>query len=106
MRAAVVIQQEIRHRFGDSVRVGLGINTGKVIAGTIGAGGKLDFTVIGDPVNVAARVEELTKETGDHILMTHHTLVAMDGRPEGLVERGTRELRGRDGLVDLFAVMH
>jgi adenylate cyclase len=36
-----------------------------VIAGTIGGGGKLEFTLIGDTVNLAARVEQLTKTTGD-----------------------------------------
>jgi class 3 adenylate cyclase len=106
VRAAVVIQREIRHRFGDGLRLGIGINTGKVIAGTIGAAGKLDFTVIGDAVNVAARVEEMTKETGDRILLTGRTLDALELRPEGLVSRGTRELRGRDGPVELFAVAH
>ena len=42
-----------------------------MIAGTIGGGGKLEFTLIGDTVNVAARVEQLTKTTGDAILLTH-----------------------------------
>ena len=41
-----------------------------MIAGTIGGGGKLEFTLIGDTVNVAARVEQLTKTTGDAILLT------------------------------------
>ena len=40
-----------------------------MIAGTIGGGGKLEFTLIGDTVNVAARVEQLTKITGDAILL-------------------------------------
>ncbi len=43
----------------------IGINTGVVIAGTICGGGKLEFTLIGDAVNVAARVEQLTKTIGD-----------------------------------------
>jgi class 3 adenylate cyclase len=106
LRAALVIQREILQRFGNGLRLGIGINTGKVIAGTIGAAGKLDFTVIGDAVNVAARVEELTKETGDRILLTGRTLDALAVRPERLSSRGTHELRGRDGLVELFAVAH
>ena len=56
------------------LRIGIGINTGQVIAGTIGGAGKLEFTLIGDTVNVAARVEQLTKTTGDTILVTEQTL--------------------------------
>jgi class 3 adenylate cyclase len=60
---AVLIQRLVAERFGGELRVGFGINTGAVIAGTIGAAGKLEFTLIGDTVNVAARVEQLTKAT-------------------------------------------
>jgi class 3 adenylate cyclase len=47
-----------------------------VIAGTIGDG-KLEFTLIGDTVNVAARVERLTKTTGDTILLTQQCVDAL-----------------------------
>ena len=68
--AAVLIQRLVADRFGGELRIGIGVNTGVVIAGTIGGGGKLEFTLIGDTVNVAARVEQLTKTTGDAILLT------------------------------------
>ena len=68
--AAVLIHRLVAERFGGELRIGIGINTGVVIAGTIGGGGKLEFTLIGDTVNVAARVEQLTKTTGDAILLT------------------------------------
>ena len=45
--------------------MGVGINSGPVVVGSVGGGGRLEFAVIGDAVNVAARVEEGTKETGD-----------------------------------------
>ena len=48
-----------------------------VIAGTIGGGSKLEFTLIGDTVNVAARVEQLTKTTGDTILLTQQSVDAL-----------------------------
>jgi len=66
--SAVLIQRLVAERFGGALRIGIGINTGVVIAGTIGGGGKLEFTLIGDTVNVAARVEQLTKTTGDAVL--------------------------------------
>ena len=64
-----------------ALRIGIGINTGVVIAGTIGGGGKLEFTLIGDTVNVAARVEQLTKTTGDAILLTQQCVDALASRP-------------------------
>ena len=80
----------VAERFDGTLRIGIGINTGVVIAGTIGGAGKLEFTLIGDTVNVAARVEQLTKTTGDAILLTHHTVDALDSRPPGLIDRGSQ----------------
>ena len=57
--------------------MGIGINTGKVIAGTIGGGSKLEFTLIGDTVNVAARVEQLRQTTADAILLTQQCVDAL-----------------------------
>jgi class 3 adenylate cyclase len=62
---AVKIHRLVEERFGGELRIGIGVNTGVVIAGTIGGAGKLEFTLIGDTVNVAARVEQYTKTTGD-----------------------------------------
>ena len=87
--AAVLIHRLVGERFGGELRIGIGINTGVVIAGTTAGAGKLEFTLIGDTVNVAARVEQLTKTTGDAILLTDHTVDALDSRPPELVDRGT-----------------
>lgn len=54
---AAQIQRLVAARFDGDLRIGIGINTGMVIAGTIGAAGHLEFTLIGDTTNVAARVE-------------------------------------------------
>ena len=49
---------------GGGFEVGLGLNTGRVVAGSIGGGGRLNFSVVGDAVNVASRVQAATRETG------------------------------------------
>lgn len=85
-----------------SLRVGAGINSGRVVAGSIGGGGRLNFSVIGDTVNVAARVEAATRETGDDILVTRATCEALR-RPVETVSRGVFELKGRDEPLELFA---
>ena len=73
-----------------------------MIAGTIGGGGKLEFTLIGDTVNVAARVEQLTKSTGDAILVTDSCVDALAMRPAGLIDRGSHALKGKSAAVQVF----
>ena len=75
-----------------------------MIAGTIGAAGKLEFTLIGDTVNVAARVEQLTKTTGDAILLTQHSVDALSRRPPGLIDRGFHALKGKSAAVQVFGL--
>jgi adenylate cyclase len=102
--AAVLINRLVVERFGGELRIGIGINTGVVIAGTIGGGGKLEFTLIGDTVNVAARVEQLTKTTGDAILLTHECVEASASQPTGLIDRGFHVLKGKSATVQVFGI--
>ena len=62
---------------GPSCAIGVGINTGPVVAGSIGGAGRLNFSVIGDAVNLAARVEAATRDTGDDLLITRATRDAL-----------------------------
>jgi adenylate cyclase len=102
--AAVLIQRLVAERFGGDLRIGIGINTGVVIAGTIGGGGHLEFTLIGDTTNVAARVEQLTKITGDAILLTQQSVDALIVRPLGLIDRGSHALKGKSAAVQVFGL--
>ena len=91
-------------RFGGALRTGIGINTGLAIAGTIGGGGKLELTLIGDTVNVAAHVEQLTKTTGDAILLTQQSIDALASRPPGLTDGGFHALKGKSAPVQVFGL--
>jgi len=102
--AAVLIHRLVAERFGGALQIGIGINTGVVIAGTIGGGGKLEFTLIGDTVNVAARLEQLTKTTGDAILLTQQTVDALVSRPPGLTDRGAHALKGKSAPTEVFGL--
>jgi adenylate cyclase len=104
--AAVLIHRLVAERFDGALRIGIGINTGMVIAGTIGGGGKLEFTLIGDTVNVAARVEQLTKTTGDAILLTQQCVDALASRRPRLIDRGFHVLKGKSAAVQVFGLDH
>lgn len=102
--AAVEIQRRVLLTFGPDLRLGIGLNTGPVIAGTIGGGGRHEFTVIGDTVNVAARVEQLTKETSDPILITEATRGALSRPRPRSTKRGDFEIRGKTTKLTLHAI--
>lgn len=75
-----------------------------MIAGTIGGRGEPEFTLIGDTVNVASRVEQLTKSTGDAILLSQQTVDAMRSPPPELIDRGTPGVKGKSADVQVFGV--
>ena len=90
------------HDGESGLSVGAGVNTGRVVAGSIGGAGRLNFSVIGDAVNVAARVEAATRETGDDVLITAATKrLLLNNVP--LVSRGTVVLKGKAEPLEVFA---
>lgn len=101
--AACRIAKEVDRVYGDDLRIGVGINSGPVVAGSVGGGGRLEFTVIGDPVNVAARVEEQTRARGETVLLTEATRCLLTRDDVELEPRGAVALRGKAEPVPLYA---
>jgi class 3 adenylate cyclase len=101
--AAREIAALVRDRWRDELRIGIGVNSGPVVAGTVGGGGHVEFTVIGDAVNTAARVEEVTRETGDDVLITEATRCLLSGDTGAFEERPIVELKGKTERVRLWA---
>jgi class 3 adenylate cyclase len=98
------IAKALMERFGDEIRFGIGVNSGPVVVGSVGGGGRLEFAVIGDAVNVAARVEHATRETNDVMLITEATRCLLTEECEELEPRGDFALKGITEPVPIYAV--
>ena len=104
VRAALEVDRRVnREGEGGPFELGIGINTGRVVAGSVGGGGRLNFSVIGDAVNVAARVESATRQIGDSVLITEATRRQLGLRIPRSQERGSHELKGLERPIELFA---
>lgn len=91
-----------RERYGVTIRLAIGINTGEAVVGNIGSESRMEYTAIGDVVNVAARLESIARP--QQILVTETTR-ALAGEGFEFVDRGVRELPGREQPVTLFEVV-
>lgn len=87
--------------------VRIGIHTGDAIVGNIGAPGRINYTLVGDAVNVAARLEQLSKTIGpasDAKILISDATAALASDRDGLTHGGTHEIRGRDGSIDVWSL--
>lgn len=89
------------------VRFGIGIQTGKLIAGNIGTTARLEYTFIGDTVNIASRLEAKTKEVGTDILITRTVLdrLGVEGGGARFESVGQVELKGKREPLELYKVL-
>ena len=107
VRAAIDIQRAVGNRtFGDlgvALATRIGISTGPVIGGSVGAGQRMSFTLLGDTVNLAARLEALNKEHGTRILVSQSTRDAC-GERFAFASLGTVAVRGRSEQIAVFSL--
>lgn len=99
---AILACVEGRDFAGERIRVRIGINTGFLVAGNVGGGGRQSYTVHGDAVNLAARLEALCKEHGTSLLLSASTAKAL---PEAkLIAVGDIAVRGFAQPVTVFSL--
>lgn len=103
LAAALQIADAVHVEFGGRLSVGVGLNSGPVVAGNVGGAGRFEFSVIGDTVNVAARVEAATRQTGDAVLLTADTLELLTDHRVTFSERPGLTLKGKTTPVQIYA---
>src|SRR5438477_6677165 len=112
VEAGCSMQEKLKHLNVDRARrgeealgIGIGINTGPAIVGSIGSPDRMEFTVIGNTVNVASRIEQLTKTMGASLLMSRTTRDALQRAPE-LRELPPQQVKGVAELVQIFGLVN
>ena len=106
IRAALAIEKVTSSRtFGKDrkLRTRIGINTGVVVAGNIGSADRLEYTVIGDDVNIAARLEQLNKEHGTSVLLGENTYELAKDQFK-FKELGGFQLKGKEKIIQVYRV--
>ncbi len=103
--SAIALQREVKTRTfeGLDVKVRCGVNTGSMVAGNVGAKARLSFTVHGDAVNTASRLEQENKILHTDILISETTRVLL-ANPDRVTKAGEVLLRGRHSMTGLYTV--
>ena len=98
---ALVAEREFE---GHRLRLRIGVATGQVAAGTVGGAGRETYTLYGDTVNLAQRLEEMNKELDTECLISGTTFVAAGPDCGDTIAIGAVHVRGRERAVEVFAL--
>ena len=103
MRRLPELNRRWEARYGFYMNIGIGVNTGEVFLGNIGSPERMEFTVIGDAVNVASRFSGLAK--AGQVLVTKETLKHL-GTDFRIREHPPAEVKGKSGKLEVFEVLY
>jgi adenylate cyclase len=105
VEALRALQQSLRSRGLPAIDIGIGINTGPMIVGNMGSADRFNYTVVGDAVNLASRIEHLNKEYGTNVLVSEHTFEHVKDEFPVSREVDRVQVRGRTQPVRLYELI-
>ena len=88
----------------EGFRMGIGLNSGSVMSGHVGSERRVEYTAVGDTTNTASRIEGMTKGTPHQLLFSGFTKEAFMHLPDGIIEFGEVEIRGRVEKMTLWSL--
>ncbi len=91
-------------KLGSGFRMGIGLNSGRVMSGNVGSERRVEYTAVGDTTNVAARIEQLTKGTPHQLMLSGATKESLTAQPDDLAFVDQIELRGRRAEIAIWAL--
>lgn len=103
IKALSQLNEEYEQIFGEPITIGIGINTGEVIVGNVGSDDRVEYTVIGDTVNIGSKIENLTRQHSNMILVSQSTYDAVKNNQNlTFVDYGEHDLHGKINNLRLY----